>query len=84
MKWDGSLSEQSLKWLTEDFNIRCFNSGLTHLALILPEDKYTMARMNADIYTEESKSKSTDKIITQYFTDEEPAKAWLSDALSGQ
>lgn len=90
MGWitDGSeadaLSEQSLMWLAEDLNVRCFNSGLTHLALILPEDKYAMGGMNADIYCEESKAKSTDKIITQFFKDEESAKAWLREALSNE
>ncbi|GAA0195893.1 hypothetical protein GCM10009122_60230 [Fulvivirga kasyanovii] len=73
-----AVEMESLKWAAEDLTPRSYQAGNRYSAVVLPEEEYTMASMNAEIYTEESVRKANEqKIETRMFKDEASAKMWL-------
>lgn len=78
-----AIDAKDLKWAAEDLAPRSYKTGNRYSAVVLPEDEYAMASMNAEIYTEESEKKAYEQQIeTRMFKDEESAKDWLREALS--
>lgn len=78
-----AIDMESLKWAAEDLAPRHYQAGNRYSAVILPEDEYALASMNAEIFMEESGKKITEpQMETRMFKDEESAKIWLREALN--
>ena len=77
-----AIDMESLKWAAEDLAPRHYQAGNRYSAVILPEDEYALATMNAEIFMEESGKKTTEPHMeTRMFKDIKSAKAWLEEVL---
>ncbi|UII35111.1 hypothetical protein LVD17_15015 [Fulvivirga ulvae] len=74
-----ALFDEDITWIAEDWNVRMFQAGIMHIALIVPEDAF--GGVSQEIYMEGSQELNQQGLQVRQFTDMESAKAWLREAL---
>ena len=77
-----AVEMESLKWAVEELTPRCYQAGNRYSAVVLPEEEYSMASMNAETF-EENMDQKEPLLNIRRFKDEELAKAWLREVLHG-
>ena len=75
---DGTLDEEGLKWVIEDWTPRAIAAGIKHMGVVIPENEWT--KIAAEEYSESVKStKEKEGLTTAYFKDVESAKNWFRE-----
>lgn len=75
------FTEDGMLWTANVWNLKAYQCGLAHMAIIIDKEEYSMHEMNTETYMSESEVNTNLEITIRVFQEEVAAKDWLKASL---